>query len=78
MRNPRKDDICRRFGAAVRRRRLELGLTQEQLADHAGLHRTYVGDLERGRRNLALRNIERIIKALRISIGEFFSDYEVE
>lgn len=48
----------------VRRLRVELGMSQEQLAAEAGLHRTYVGAIERAERNLSLDNIERLALAL--------------
>lgn len=54
------------FAANVRRRRLELGLSQEELAEAAGVHRTYVGMLERGEKNVTIYNIERIAVALKI------------
>lgn len=52
------------FGARVRARRKELGMTQEKLADGCGLHWTYLGQIERGRRNIGLLNIIRIAAAL--------------
>lgn len=52
------------FAANVKRRRLELGLSQEELAEAAGVHRTYVGMLERGEKNVTIYNIERIAVAL--------------
>ncbi|HVE46684.1 MAG TPA: helix-turn-helix transcriptional regulator [Acidimicrobiales bacterium] len=52
------------FGQRVRTRRLELGMSQERLAEVAGLHRNYVGSLERGERNVALLNIVRLANAL--------------
>lgn len=54
------------FGRTVRERRMALGLSQEQLADLAGLHRTYVGSIERGERNPSLLNIARLAKALKL------------
>jgi transcriptional regulator with XRE-family HTH domain len=72
------DDIRARFGRAIRKRRLELGISQEDLADRAGIHRTYVGDVERGERNLALLNIERLAHALDVQISTLFRDYGVE
>jgi len=71
----RKADICEAFGHAVRQRRLELGLTQEQLAAKAKLNRTYIGDIERGQRNIALRNVFAILGALEIGASRFFADY---
>jgi len=61
-----------RFGRAVRTRRQKLGVSQEEFADICGLDRTYMGGIERGERNLALINIEKIAKAFRISLTELF------
>jgi len=52
------------FASNVRRLRTERGMSQEQLAEAAGVHRTYVGMLERGEKNVTIYNIERIAKAL--------------
>ena len=71
-------DICRRFGRAIQLRRAEVGLTQEELAARAGINRTYLGDLERGARNVALRNVERLAKALDVSIASLFEKYGIE
>jgi len=68
-------DISPSFGNAVRKRRLELKLSQEELAEIAGLHRTYVADIERGTRNVSLKNLVKLIHALDISLSEFFSKY---
>jgi transcriptional regulator with XRE-family HTH domain len=65
-------DIRERFGFAVRTRREELGLTQEDLAAKAGIHRTYLSDIERGSRNVSLINIERIAAALSLPISGLF------
>jgi transcriptional regulator with XRE-family HTH domain len=54
------------FGDNVRRRRREKGMSQERLAEEAGLHRTYIGSIERGERNVSLDNIDRISAALSI------------
>ena len=71
-----KPDIRERFGTAVKFRREELGLTQEELADRAGIHRTYLSDVERGGRNLSLINIERLAAALDVSMSGLFAHVE--
>ncbi|PIZ62208.1 XRE family transcriptional regulator [Candidatus Roizmanbacteria bacterium CG_4_10_14_0_2_um_filter_39_13] len=65
-------DIRIEFGEKVRKVRKQKGLTQEELADRAGLHFTYIGQVERGKRNPSLINIHRIVKALHISISQIF------
>jgi transcriptional regulator with XRE-family HTH domain len=67
-------DILERFGQRVRRLRKAKGLSQEAFAAECGLDRTYMGGIERGERNVALRNIERIAGTLRISISELTRD----
>ncbi|HYV06125.1 MAG TPA: helix-turn-helix transcriptional regulator [Blastocatellia bacterium] len=78
MKRKGKPDIRARFGLAVRKRRQELGFSQEALSERAGLHRTYVADIERGIRNLSLINIEKLTTALDISISALFVDYDVD
>jgi transcriptional regulator with XRE-family HTH domain len=58
------------FGRRVRERRLAAGLSQEALGDRSGIHRTYVGGVERGERNLALANILRLAAALAVDPGD--------
>lgn len=65
----------KKFGAAVRERRRRLGLSQESLAQKADLHRTYLCDVERGRRNLSLESIGRIASGLNCSLAELFSGF---
>ncbi len=69
-------DIRERFGFAIKARREELGLTQEDLAGKAGIHRTYLSDVERGSRNLSLINIERLAAALSLPISDLFRRIE--
>jgi len=64
------EDIRVRFGKAMRQRRHKLGVSQEAFADLCGLDRTYVGGIERGERNVALVNIEKIARALKLSLAE--------
>ena len=71
--NPRTD-VRQQFGAVVRRFRLEQGHSQEAFAAACGLHRTYVGGIERGERNVAIDNIARIADALGVRIGDLFPD----
>jgi transcriptional regulator with XRE-family HTH domain len=66
------EDIRIRFGKALRSKRHKLGMSQEEFADLCGLDRTYIGGIERGERNVALVNIERIAKAFRLSLAELF------
>ncbi len=49
---------------------MNLGLSQEAFAEKADLHRTYIADIERGKRNVSLRNIEKIARALNLSVAE--------
>ena len=72
MKKRDKPDIRERFGFAVKVRREELGLTQEDLAERAGIHRTYLSDVERGGRNLSLINIERLADALTLPLSDLF------
>lgn len=67
-------DILKAFGERVRRLRKEAGYSQEGFADHCGLDRTYVGGVERGERNVSLRNIQVIARGLNVSIADLFRD----
>jgi transcriptional regulator with XRE-family HTH domain len=73
-----RPSILIRFGQAVRKRRLDLELSQESLAERAELHRTYVADIERGVRNLSLRNIEKLAKALELSLADLFASLQAD
>jgi len=64
--------IIDNFGRRVRELRLARGLSQEELAFRAGVHRTYLGSIERGERNPALKNIAAIADALDVSLAELF------
>lgn len=62
--SPQECALVAVFAQNVRQRRLELDLSQEELAERAGVHRTYVGMLERGEKNVTIYNIGRIAEAL--------------
>jgi len=67
-------ELQRRFGRNLRAYRLERGLSQEAFADVLGVHRTYMGGVERGERNLTLRSVERIAARLEIDALALLSD----
>jgi transcriptional regulator with XRE-family HTH domain len=67
-----KKNILLHFGEKVRDLRKEKGLSQEQLAFKADLHRTYIGMIERAEKNITLINVEKIAKALGVKITELF------
>ncbi|HVL12264.1 MAG TPA: helix-turn-helix transcriptional regulator [Gemmata sp.] len=71
-----RDDrqFLQRLGDRVRERRQALNLTQAQLGERCGLHRTFVGSVERGERNVALLSLRRIAKALRVAPVELLSE----
>ena len=69
-------DIAVRFGIIVRNIRSNMNISQEKLADLSGLHRTYISDIELGKRNISLENIERISKALGITLNELFKELD--
>lgn len=71
-----KSEILIKYGQVVRKIRLEKGFSQEMLADLSGLHRTYMSDVELGKRNVSLENIDRIANALGVSISEIFKQIE--
>lgn len=58
---------------SVRAWRGRLGISQEELAERAGLHRTYVCDIERGARNVSLKSIEKLAKALEVPLSTLFT-----
>jgi len=66
-------DILIRFGSNVRKHRISKSISQEELAHKADLHRTYIGMIERAEKNITLLNIEKISRALDISINELLN-----
>lgn len=68
------EGIASIFGKTIRELRNSKGISQENLAELCGMHRTYLGGIERGERNPSLENIEKISKALGITMAELFKD----
>lgn len=64
------------FGQRLRELRLKRGCSQEKLAEIAGVHRTYVGAVERGEQNISLDNIWRLAEALRVKPSAFFDEHQ--
>jgi transcriptional regulator with XRE-family HTH domain len=73
-----EQNLKARFGRAIRRRRRELDISQEVLAERAELHRTYVSDIEQGTRNPSLVNIVQLASGLEITVARLFEEYGVE
>jgi len=70
-----KKEILLKFAQQVRQARKQLAISQEELADRAGVHRTYIGMIERAEKNITLENIGKIVKALNIRLSDFFKDF---
>lgn len=68
-----KSDLKLRFGTSIKLWRGRLGISQEELAGRAGLHRTYVSDIERGARNVSLESVEKLARALKVSAATLFA-----
>lgn len=69
-----KMTIKTKFGLVVKKKRIELNLSQEKFAEMIGLHRTYISEVESGTRNVSLINIEKIAKGLNTSVSEIFRE----
>jgi len=69
-----KKDILIKFGKKVREERLKQKLSQEKFADIVGVHRTYIGMIERAEKNITLENIQKIANALKIKISDLLVD----
>lgn len=68
--------VLERYGQRIRDLRKQKNLTQEKLAEKAKLHYTYIGTVERGEKNISMINIEKISKALGVSLAKFFSTFK--
>ena len=69
-------NIQKKFGQRIRELRQQKSISQEELAFRCSLHRTYISDIERGMRNVSLKNIEKITKTLDIKLSDFFGNIE--
>jgi transcriptional regulator with XRE-family HTH domain len=70
------EPILLEFGCAIRKIRQSKNISQEKLADLCGLHRTYISDVELGKRNVSLENIAKMAIALEIKISDLFKEVE--
>ncbi len=68
----KQDQICLQFGRKVRKLREEQGYSQEGFASEVGIHRTYIGGIERGERNPTITTVYKIAQALGVDIKELF------
>ena len=66
--------FLQKIGDRIRDRRTALGLTQAEFGEKCGLHRTFIGSVERGERNVAVLSLKRIASALRVSVAELLAD----
>jgi len=73
---PAPELSLKKFGANVRAKREAKDLSQEALAELADLDRTYIGGIERGERNLSLKNVVRVAKALKTSVSELCAEID--
>ncbi|MET2845344.1 helix-turn-helix domain-containing protein [Vibrio owensii] len=70
--------LLKEFGTRVRTFRVDRGMSQEGLAESSGLHRTYIGSLERGQRNVSYLNILKIAAALKVSVSVLLEGLEIK
>ena len=70
------NEILKKFGLTIKMLRDQKGISQEKLGEISDLHRTYIGMIERAEKNITLKNIEKLAKALDVSISEIFTEME--
>ena len=68
--------IEKKIGISLKLTRLNRHLTQEELAELSNLHRTYIGSVERGERNITVKNLHKILTAMDCSLADFFKNFE--
>lgn len=71
------EQFRKKFGSRIRKLRKDRGYSQEDFAHECELHRTYMGGVERGERNISLENIYKIAKALDIQLSELFAELSI-
>ena len=71
-----KNNILKDFGLVIKKLRHQSGLSQEDLAEKTGFHRTYIGFIERGERNLSLKNVEIFAHTFNIKVSELMMECE--
>lgn len=71
-------ELADKIGDTIRRLRKEEDLSQEALADRCGIHRTYIGAVERGEKNITVKTAKKVGSSLDLSLKEFFSEVEDE
>jgi CheY-like chemotaxis protein/DNA-binding XRE family transcriptional regulator len=69
-------EVQMRLAVAIKERRVRMGVTQEELAWRADMHRTYLADIERGSRNVTLRSIANLARALQLPVGTLLGHYD--
>lgn len=69
-------NLQKTLGKRIRELRLKKGFSQESFADHCGLHRTYMGGIERGERNLTIQTVSTVAKGLDLSMSQLLADIE--
>ena len=72
------DNLLKRLGRRIRDLRSQRGLSQERFADLCGVHRTYMGHLERGEKNVSINSIVRVSEALEVTLAELFAGIDGE
>ena len=68
-------NLAKMMGQRIRNYRIQLGLSQEKLAELAGCHPTYIGQLERGEKNATLESVEKIASSLKVSLSKLFENF---
>lgn len=77
MYDDEEKNVLQKIGNNIRQMRLEKGFSQEAFADYVGLHRTYMGGVERGERNISLLNLLKILRKLECQPNQVFSGVEI-